>query len=156
MKTKTTNRAANRPFLWKLLQRLFSTAPPFLSFISRRPPSVRVLETDSNSMNDVRMGLVILLRTREDDDANVIAVKNVVTKLWSDGSMPLLVSLNAEALVVYYYEKMVPDSAMSPSALRESVLMEYNSLAVFIRMVKAIKKIYFDAGWLDEPQDFLS
>ena len=107
-------------------------------------------------MNDVRMGLVVLLRTREDDDANVIAVKNVVTKLWSDGSMPLLVSLNAEALVVYYYEKMVPDSAMSPGALRESVLMEYNSLAVFIRMVKAIKKIYFDAGWLDEPQDFLS
>jgi hypothetical protein len=35
-------------------------------------------------------------------------------KLMSDGSMPLLVSLNAEALVVYYYEKMVPDSAMSP------------------------------------------
>jgi hypothetical protein len=156
MKTKTTNRAANRPLLWKLLQRFFYMAQPFLSFISRRPPLARVLETDSNTMNDVRMGLVILLRTREDDDANVIAVKNVVTKLWSDGSMPLLVSLNAEALVVYYYEKMVPDSAMSPSALRESVLMEYNSLAVFIRMVKAIKKIYFDAGWLDEPQDFLS
>lgn len=156
MKTTTSNRAANRPFLWKLLQQLFSTVPPFLSFISRRPPLVRVLETDSNSMNDVRMGLVVLLRTREDDDANVIAVKNVVTKLWSDGSMPLLVSLNAEALVVYYYEKIVPESAMSRNALQESVLMEYSSLAVFLRMVKAIKKIYFDAGWLDEPQDFLS
>lgn len=156
MKTTTSNRDANRPFLWKLLQQLFSTVPPFLSFISRRPPSVRALETDSNTMNDVRMGLVVLLRTREDDDANVIAVKNVVTKLWGDGSMPLLVSLNAEALVVYYYEKIVPDSAMSPNALQESVLMEYSSLAVFLRMVKAIKKIYFDAGWLDEPQDFLS
>lgn len=156
MKTTTSNRDANRPFLWKLLQQLFSMVPPFLSFILRRPPLVRVLETDSNSMNDVRMGLVVLLRTREDDDANVIAVKNVVTKLWSDGSMPLLVSLNAEALVVYYYEKIVPESAMSRNALQESVLMEYSSLAVFLRMVKAIKKIYFDAGWLDEPQDFLS
>jgi hypothetical protein len=110
-------------------------------------------------MDDVRMGLVVLLRTRDDDDANVIAVKTAVTKLWGMGEMPLLTSLNAEALVVYYNEKIIPmfgTSRDGDNNLMVSVLLEYESLAVFMRTVKAIKNVYFNSGWLDEPSDFLS
>lgn len=158
MTTKITNLVANLRSLWKRLPGLSFTGRRFFSYTSSPIRSVHVLD-NGETMDDVRMGLVVLLRTRDDDDANVIAVKTAVAKLWGMGEMPLLTSLNAEALVVYYNEKIIPlfgASRDEDNNLMVSVLLEYESLAVFMRMVKAIKNVYFNSGWLDEPSDFLS
>lgn len=158
MITKITNLVANLRSLWKRLPGLSFTGRRSFLYTSSPSRSVRALD-DAETMDDVRMSLVVLLRTRDDDDANVIAVKTAVAKLWGMGEMPLLTSLNAEALVVYYNEKIIPlfgTSRDGDNNLMVSVLLEYESLAVFMRTVKAIKNVYFNSGWLDEPSDFLS
>jgi len=138
---------------WRFLRGLYSMARFF--FLSTSQPSrlVHVLDM-SRDMHEVRVAMAILLRTREEDDSATIAVKNVLTKFWLNGDLLYLLPLSADGVVMYYNDKVL--AMYDSSTLMGAELRDLETLAVFLRAVRAIKNIYFDNGWLDAPTKFMS
>jgi|DEB0MinimDraft_3_1074331.scaffolds.fasta_scaffold02483_9 hypothetical protein len=138
---------------WKFLRGLYSMARSFFSFTSQPSRSVHVLDT-SLDMHEVRVAMAILLRTREEDDSATIAVKNVLTKLWLSSDALHLLDLSADGVVMYYNDKVL--AMYDSNTLMGAELRELETLAVFLRAVRAIKNIYCDNGWLDAPTKFMA
>lgn len=152
MKT-TSNLNASLTSWLNYLRGLYSMARSLFSSTSRPSQSVLALGT-SPDMDDVRVSMAILLRTRDEDDSTTLAVKNVMTKLWFNGSVPLLLDLSAEGVVRYYNDIVLP--SYDGGTLMGAELRDLETLAVFMRTVRIIKNIYHDNGWLDAPTEFMS
>ena len=105
-------------------------------------------------MDDVRLGMISLLRENDYDDSSTRAVKIVLLKAWNNGEIPLLIDLSAEGIVRYYRDNII--TKYPEGVLMHEILKDYETMAVFLRGVRVIKNEYMINGWIAPPKSFLA
>ena len=155
MKTTHTNINPRKSLrlLLKYLRGLFFTVARSLSLLRQSKQLVHSLGP-SPDMDDVRLGMISLLREDDYDDSSTRAVKIVLLKAWNNGEIPLLLDLSAEGIVRYYRDNII--TKYPEGVLMHEILKDYETMAVFLRGVRVIKNEYMINGWIAPPKSFLA
>lgn len=148
----TSNHQRSRASLWKrLLGWCYTSCRSICSYIFQEERLAHSFEA-SEQMHELRKAIAVMLHDDVHDTNTESAVKELVTNVWLGGGMPLLLDLSAEGLVRYYNERVVQVENVSENA---QYLRDFEALAVFLRVVRLAKGIYYEHGLLDAPTKFM-